>query len=59
MMALSPEEVHIITQYRKLHHGQLIITKRDGKYADGETKEKWDKGDVRRPKRRLREPVKE
>lgn len=58
MMELTPEEVHIITQYRKLQHGKLIITKRNGQYVDGETIEKWDKNEVNRPKRRCRETAK-
>ena len=58
MMELTPEEVHIILQYRKLRHGQLVITKRNGEYQSGETNEKWDKNDVQRPRRRLKEVVK-
>ena len=58
MMELTPEEVHIITEYRKLQNGKLIITKRHGQYVDGETNGKWDKNDVQRPRRRLREQAK-
>jgi hypothetical protein len=58
MMELTPDEVHIITEYRKLYHGKLIITKRNGHYADGETVGKWDKNEVTRPRRRLRETMK-
>lgn len=58
MMELSPEEVHIILEYRKLQHGRLIITKRNGEYVSGETVKNWDNNDVRRPRRRLRETVK-
>lgn len=58
MMELKPEEVSIILKYRELQHGQLIITKRNGEYVDGETVEKWDRNEVQRPKRRLREQAK-
>jgi len=54
-LKLTDEEVHLITEYRRLQHGEIRIRKLHGQFDRAETVVQWDKRDLERPRRKLRE----
>ena len=54
-LKLTDEEKKLITEYRRLQHGEIRIRKLHGQFDRAETVIQWDKRDLQPARRKLRE----